>query len=792
MRTIHLRSRHMIFTTALAAASGMSACNPCPEDGTHVHGPIPDLGVHGTAALLPNCSGAECTHEGVFSNGVDLAEPVIPATVPVGKISWKANSTSSPHASAPNFGTVLDEAVTDVENNRLLVLDADYVADHLALVPGVESSVYLPPHTFYEYPPQLGRWLDSEWTSPSWSEQQTQHSYPPPSVMDDLRRRDAREYCVARTAMKLQGPSTTTMGSLVGFSFSLFGNPVDVGVVEPTVAIDRPMPFTAAGPGCPIVGGCDGSLDATNAFAIPFLFGTRLTLWKGLGTGVSLPEIRYPVVKLTGGSETPTSAECGIVNGGFDFTKEYTTVTQANAIASSAAEVSLSTTIPLFDVGGLLFVDLELGTSFDIGKPELVEGRPSNDRLLVPPEQGWPEMTRTGDAGAFPGAPDTVYNDGNWALSANPGQSIGTSLTTFTVNASNAPPIASSLHPHEPFMVRALEDSDERASFLAQATLAGSIHGLAGFHWGPFEMGLQASGTLSGYVGIRHSLADAAGAVTTEDATGKKIHPISSLTVTPSAFAGATLGFDVALHLKVPFSVGSPISLDVPLLAAGPYTLASYDSGPWSEEHRLRLGTGSQSDDPENDPMNQPVVDSHFPNTSKEPFPSFPDPVDGCLEDDEPNLPPPSECPPTTPTVGSPASVQLCFYDTYTIGANNPCNPQERAAYLAEQYPQATAAELQCLTDEFVYLCSDVSQQQLLDDQPVVAHVLDLADQGEGDALLTLAESCLGVWAGKPEEFAQTFFKFRICDDAGNLWTPTSAVENVNPGAPPVTPATCL
>ncbi|HRI63173.1 MAG TPA: hypothetical protein PK156_03020 [Polyangium sp.] len=792
MRIIFLQSRHAIVAAILVAASCLSACNADPVYETC--GAIPSLEVHGVKEIVDDCTGPACIREGSFSNGADLLGPVIPATVPFGQLSWITNATSIPYASAPGFDTVLDQAVTETESTRLLALDAGYMANRFIDFGGVTFSVELPPHSFYEYPMQFGRWISSEWKIPNGGGPVQQVSYLDPSAMADLRSRDIREYCVARQAMFHQNASTTSMGAQTGFSFSLFGNPIEVGIVEPTVAINGPTPYTPDGSGCPIGPNCPPTpaLYDTNAFAIPFLFGTRFTLWKGLGTSVSLPEIRYPVVKLTGGTEVGTGAECHDINGAAEPSKVYTTVTQANALASASARAALSATIPLFEVA-IMSVDLELGVTLDIGEPEVIDGRPSDERLLAQPPPTWPQSIRTGDAGTFPGFPD-IYNDGNWTLSTGSGSDpfSGDSPTSFTVNASNAAPLSGLLQPHDAFLLRALEDSDERASFHNKLTLSGGIAGFAGASWGPIQIGLKAAGTLEGHVGMRHSLSDAAGAIFVDPTGQKKLLPISSLTVTPSTFAGATIQFDVGLHLQVPFAFRSwgNVSVDIPLLEAGPYTLASYESGFWSEEHRLRLGTGAQTDDP----RKQPMVASHFPNTSQAPFESFPQSIDECMVDTTPNPPPPIECAMADPPpMGFPPNLEICYYSPVVVGTNNPCNPLQLDAYLAENNPNATAADLQCLRDKFTYLCGDVSQQQVYEGQPVVAHVFNLSDENDAQALVAVADSCSAEWTGKPDEFAKMFFSsVALCDDAGNLVGLGAIVGDVDPNAPMVTPSTCL
>jgi hypothetical protein len=68
-------------------------------------------------------------HEGVFSDGLDLLDPpqlgradaTCPGADPSG--SWVSANTGVAHASSPDFGTVLQQAIDDAKGRELSKLD---------------------------------------------------------------------------------------------------------------------------------------------------------------------------------------------------------------------------------------------------------------------------------------------------------------------------------------------------------------------------------------------------------------------------------------------------------------------------------------------------------------------------------------------------------------------------------------------------------------------------------------------------------------------------------------------
>jgi hypothetical protein len=184
-------------------------------------------------------------HEGVFSDGLDLSEPPqlghADATCPGSDPScgWVNVNSGVAHASSPDFGIVLQQAIDDAKGRELPQLDGGFLTEGFDILKTLASygddvtQIASPTTTkrFLGYTPEYSRWV-----------QQTQNrlmfTYPDPLLMSNLRERGARLYCAARVAQNKQTSATKSMGKLTAFSFNLFGQNIDFLTVEPTLVLD--------------------------------------------------------------------------------------------------------------------------------------------------------------------------------------------------------------------------------------------------------------------------------------------------------------------------------------------------------------------------------------------------------------------------------------------------------------------------------------------------------------------------------------------------------------------------
>jgi hypothetical protein len=803
---------------ALASGGGALVDTAAPNVEPAIPAPIPSLGLHGKTFDAPLAWDAPfVVHEGTFSDGLDLSAP--PHHVAT---TWIDDAALVPHASAPGFSAVLGQALDDGTGplglEKLEPGAMETAIDVLGLLGG--STEFTGPEAlFLGYAPARARWLAAR-SFPANLRQATV-VYDDPLAMANLRERGARLYCAAREAQNVhQSAATKAMGRQVGFSATLFGEQVDFLVVEPTLVLDGPFPYLGGTPRCPVdpsadCGATPSPHDGAQAFMIPLLFGTRVTPVSLLP---SLPEVRYPVVLVAGDSEvrTPVFVPLSPL-----FRREYQTVTHAEAVLTAGAGGRAAGTIPLFQLG-VVSVDLHLGLAMRLGQPFSGEApslcpsgtgdlpgypatvAPANDRLLLGAPSGWPPAR----AGAMSTLGGFRFAEGPWQPSSFSADTLAPFFFTHVSSDPADPAIFGGLWFFDPLVVRALEDDDRHVWNSSTMQLCGGISATLGIDLGPVDVGLTAGGNLSGFVAQRHDLRSALIALQAAPPDGPQLVeypalPMAALSVTPRTRASADMNLFVHLTLEIEIDLlleTVTITLfDDDLLNTGPINLASYDSGPWAEEHRLRLGTGSSF----GDPMKQPVTLSHLPNGTL--FASFPvgNDVDSCLADASPNVPAPTPCESTPPSSALP-QVEVCAY-AGGVGTpdDEPLPPNvcdDIDGFVAAALGGATPAQQACLRERFVFLCEPVSKQQTFLNQPVRARVLDFANPDLAGSLQNVVQICVdanvppGAGEAAAEAYAQTIFSYGLCEPDATLIAGSSAVAPVgNPlQAPPVTPGQCL
>ena len=368
---------------ATGAAESPIVNTGSPVAGPAVTTPIPSLGVSGT---WPDSTSI---HAGQYTDGADLV-----AGPGSDSAAWKTAATQ-PYTATPAFSGYLDAALGAVQTDQGTIDSGDIDAAYNAFK-SVGATVT---HTgsakrLSTYAPVRGRWLKSQ-VDPTTL---VSTNYADPTVMSELRERGARAYCSAREAERRQSTQPFKMGEVTGFGVDVLGKNIDFLVVEPTMAFTGAKRFVGS------------ANDGAQAFEIPMVMGTRITPIRGLGLP-GLGEIRYPVVLASGDSEVTTMSDmqtrlvkhcipggiCYVVPDPY-YSKQYQTVTHADAIGTADDHYTASTTIPLLKLSGLS-VGMNLALNTDIGALDV-----HNDRLLdsSATPAGWPSLTpRSGSYGSL-------------------------------------------------------------------------------------------------------------------------------------------------------------------------------------------------------------------------------------------------------------------------------------------------------------------------------------------------------------------------------------------------------
>ncbi|HYA35660.1 MAG TPA: hypothetical protein VEF03_08565, partial [Candidatus Binataceae bacterium] len=318
---------------------------------------------------------------------------------------------------------------------------------------------------------------------------------------------------------------------------------------------------------------------------------------------------------------------------------------------------------------------------------------------------------------------------------------------------------------------------------------------------------LAAAGDISGDVAMRHTLRDAAIAVSSDAGT----QPISAVSIEPMASASAAFSFEVQMTLTVTLQFFGTLTIfDGLLIDTGDVPLAEYSPVPFDESHRFRLGTGADLGDPLKSPKISAAesVPSHFP--SGDSFASFPPggDVDSCLKDPSPNNPPPPPCGPGNVVLNPPHS-ELCVYggnlqagerSLFTSVPANVCSMI--GTYVPGLLPSGTMPQEDCLFEEFDFLCHTASKEQSFSGAEVVAHVIDPSnnyDNPDMRTIFNITKDCVNAFAPggtqqQAQAIARALFGFAICDSNANLMTQSQVISRTRDPKiqPTVQPGQCM
>lgn len=741
-----------------------------PWSGPSTPGAIPTLSglVSGSHPLdsAVSATGAQDIHGAVYLNGRDLRsaadrfDPGDSSDVD----AWLDGIEGDAFSSSEAFRTHMQSALENAEG-RMGTLDEGYLDDAFSALGVVGGSLDMEdPETTVSAPKaSRGRWLASQWACPPkaycpWTGE-TRYSYEDPRHFEELRERGARQYCAARTAVQQQGSTVASMGEQAATSFRIFGRDIDLLVLEPTVAMSAPERFTG-----------EGEDDGAQAFVIPMQMGTKVTPIRGIGLG-GLPEVRSPVSLVTGDSEVLTRADHRSVrvrtdsSGPFPtfktvklHSKEYMTATHAEAFVSTSRTMEWNAPdIPIYRIGPF-YVVAKIGLTAKVGMDSA-----GNDRLLRGAPAGWPT--------ARPGAPTDLslvspfdgnaYYDGAWTL------------TSFTPGA--APIVANtgtwldrSFQPWDPFLVRALEDADHVIDKETNIGLSLALAAGLGFRWSRWgfrvEAGVEVQGGIKGTAGQVHEVRESAhGKLVTSSATthlDASMVPLTGIVVTPSTKADLDFKSKAELFFKVALPVlGEVVDWNYVIYDVD-VNLARWQSDPWPEENRFRVGTGA----PTGDVMKRPEAVSHFPQ--REHFASFPTDIDTCLEDDSPLPEEPPLCVPSADPTEIP-SAELCVYGVLDEG-QFPATCSNIDAYLHLMRSRFTPDQVDCIAGSLKFLCQPVSTEQWWHGQRVVSRIIDHDDDEFMANMTTMMDQC-GMAFGGTAADVRARFGVGVCNDGAQL-----------------------
>lgn len=747
------------------------------------------LGVNGTATASDLDTSTGVAHALHFTSGSADATPPSNYSPATSYLAVAEGGANSQYESTPQFGTYLTAAIND---NVALVnsTDKDHsarpVLDQVQSILGSFTTdpivVTGPTPSFLGYTPVQARWAYLKYTQAGQSNGvYKKYQYPDPPLAGEIRERGARLYCAARRAIKEQAarPDSRFLGEQVALPIHILGQSIDIGVVQATLTLDGPQQYTGA------PRGSAQPTDGAQAFHIPLLAGAKMIPIRGLPLVPDvLPEVRHPIVLTTGDSEiqtatTPTAIRTsyttlclptcvpfyGTTN---DSMETDRTVTHADAIGSSAAQLKWNTSFPIFTMG-IFTATMNLSTTVDVGALQPID----NSRLFKGIST-YPSG-RTEGLSVLSG---TQFFDDS-ALQITSGVSFWAD-TPMSVNSSSQ---VYSLPAFNPMLMRWEHNDDHHVTTRSSLTLGAGVTGNLGFSYGPLKLDFSATGQLTGAFNLDTHVRDEATVL--QQAQVGTIPPstkfLTNVTVTPSTSTDLSLkvGLDMRVRLPTPFG---DIDETLNLIDPAPFG-KTFGGDPWEEKHRLRLGTGSNQGF---DVTNQPFTISHLPsNAADGSIPTFnafdTQTVDACLNDPTPNPPLPPRCNATTQT-GTTPHTNVCAVGHELVGDVGFGTAAQwagacvsgttiNAAALAMAGGSSSSPYYACYQQMLSYLCSSTSQSV---SSPVgVSHKISTSTSISSDARLANAiNACVSASAGLPPgRVLKSTLEFKLCDDSARPLT---------------------
>ncbi len=724
-----------IVSTTAPAVGPKYATTPPPLPGL-VSGAYP---VDGLATDTSNTA----IHGGVHFNGKDLNAAVVTADQ-----TWLDQCRGDQYSSTEPFPARLAEALAFGEGMESR-MDASVIDEAFTLLKqkgGKLTEDLIQTHK-YGFKADRARWKRSDVVKvgtaiPIYK----QVAYSDPRHFEEIRMRGARQYCAAAETARQQNGQLVSMGEQSAASFHVFGKKIEVLVLEPTAVVSPPQRYVG-----------DGANDGAQAFAVPLLLGNKITPIRGLGLP-GLGEVRSPLTLVSGDSEV-VSRQASTLPG---LTPSYQTVTNAAGFVTTSKGIEASLpNIKLYKLGPFeVYLAIKLG--LNIGSHQV-----PNDGLLSGAPVGWP-LARGGNPlnpAFYQEYGGHTYYDGAWVAST-----FAPPATSMSLNPSS--PVYRSIPAYDPFVARALQDDDHVIRKLTTASISASVGTSFGVEWTRDKFGVGANlaveGGLKGTAGAVHTVRDAAYGekVPAQDLThvgATQMLPETGITVTPSTMAQLDFVsraiFNLYIKLPVIGKVGwSKVLYDLSV------PLAHWESEPWAEKHRLRIGTGADA----GDVMKKPSVASHLPQ--RDHFQSFPSGVDACLASDPGEIPPePDPCSPTVDDGEAPAA-NICVYAKSV--SNHPfwtpvCGSID--PYVASLGGALTAEQKLCVDRQLTFSCAGVSLEQWSSEGWVVSRIVDLENQILMEELGNVMDFCGQAFGGNASAVTD-LFGFAACDDYADLW----------------------
>lgn len=428
------------------------------------------------------------------------------------------------------------------------------------------------------YTPERARWL-SERTKGGKKE-----TFTDPLGFAELRQRGARLYCAATAAYNHRSRKNRLMGKTMAAGVSIFGAPIGLTVIEPTISLRKPMRFDS------------GKADGAQAFLLPFDAGVRMTPISFL---FGLPELKIPVGFVTADSELSSRAQVK----GNDY-EQWTTMSHVDGFAS-ASQPYFKSSLPEFTLFQMPYFALRVKLTLDMGAaacsqaasyPECVaQGLREPGRLYASTKDPdgsvhkWPGARSGGWTSEVSKVPFS-YHNGPWDIDTATWRA-SPSGSGFSFETRLPDPLAGRMLQNNDKSMEVHTSSGVTVGLVGAGGVSAKDLGLPDF----FELSVTATGSLRAGVNMIHRFREQEEMVLGPEGIryGEEFaHPIpnmvTSLSVTPASAKDFTIGFDIGFRLIIKLGIFETV-----ISPSFPVAKKTFTSGleEWPENRRLRMDT---------------------------------------------------------------------------------------------------------------------------------------------------------------------------------------------------------
>jgi hypothetical protein len=646
---------------------------------------------------------------------------------------WILDTAGDPFTTPSTFAARLSEARDRAEKTA---------GEAIIEVPGLVSEIaglfdYYKPESGQKqlvgYTPERARWLMERSTAGQ------VETFADPYAFAEMRQRGARLYCAATAAYNRRTRANRMMGKTMAAGVSVFGLPIDLTVVEPTISMAKPMRFDT------------GNADGAQAFLLPFEAGVRMSPLSFLP---GLPELKIPVGFVTADSEVASRANVQ----GADYEK-WLTMSHVDGFAS-ASQPYINTSIPEFDFLTLGPITFSAKFSLDMGAaacaqaasyPECQANALANPgRLLASTHEG------TGPKAGWPGRPGGWTNEGQTGPFSYSNAPWDLDITNWYANPVGSDYFIPTRLP-DPLAGRMLQNNDKSMEVHTSSGTTLSLIASGGVKTSWLEASAQALGSIRAGVDMVHRFREQEEMLVlpppniTEEFNFPIPAMVTSFTVTPASTREFTfgLGFGLKIKLNLGFLKKEFGKQWTPLS-----TTLTTGLEDWSENRKLRMDTAIS--DGTNANFN---VSSHWPRDGS--YGTY-EGIEGCeapqtqvVEADPPCGPANKDKP--TPAQFQPIQGNICLW---------------REPYsLPPDYLDVDLLEQQCWTSMQGWMGSGTWQGQPFGGAHYVeARVINFDNEADLNALHDVLTECdtLYARAGRTEALGN-LLHFDACDGAARL-----------------------